>query len=124
MGLGFTMLYTYIPWLVGFALDTAISKMAVKLLRSLMTSTLSMVLGYPTILLAFTALVVPGGSDSMLAWSLASAVLVLGLGTVKIVSYWVVNESFPSKKIALLLYFNAIVMVGAAYATIIMMKKS
>lgn len=123
MGLVSTLLYTYAPWIVGFALDTAIAKMSVKILRSLMTSTLSMVLGYPSVLFAFTSLAAPSGVDSPLAWILASAVLVIGLGTVKIISYWVVNESFPSKKIALLLYLNAILMVAAAFVTHMMLKK-
>lgn len=123
IGLVSTLLYSYAPWIVGFALDTAISKMAVKTLRSLMTSTLSLVLGYPSVLFAFSSLAAPGGPDSMAAWALASSALVLGLGTVKIVSYWVVNEAFPNKKTAVLLYFNAVVMVGAAYATQVLINK-
>lgn len=122
-GLVATLLYSYVPWVLGFAFDTGISKMSVKLLRSLMTATLSMVLGYPTILFAFTSLVVPGGPDSFVAWALASSMLTIGLGAVKIVAYWVINEALPSKKVALLLFVNAIVMVGAAFATIMLTKK-
>lgn len=123
MGLVSTLLYTYVPWIVGFVADTAIAKMQVKLIKALMTSTLSMVLGYPSVLFAFTSLAAPSGVDSPLAWVLASVILVVGLGTVKIISYWVANEAFPSKKIALLLYLNAVVMVGAAFITHMMIKK-
>ena len=124
MGLVSTLLYTYVPWIVGFVLDTGISKMSVKLIKALMTSTLSMVLGYPSVLFAFTSLAAPSGVDSILAWVLASVVLVIGLGTVKIVSYWVANEAFPSKKIAALLYLNAVIMVGAAFITHMMTRKA
>ncbi len=110
------LLYSYAPWIAGFILDIAIAKMSVKLLKCAMTATLSMVLGYPSVLFSFSSFVAPGGPDSAAAWAMASAFLTFGLFFVKIVSYWVVNESFPSKKAAALFLVDSMVMVGVSFA--------
>lgn len=115
MGLLASLLYTIPPWFSGLIADVLISRSSVKILKAVLTAVLSMVLGYPSIWFSFSAFVLPGGPESMAAWALCAVILTVTLGSIKIVSYWVINEKFPPRKTALLFFASAILMVIAAF---------
>jgi len=118
MGLLAALLYTIPPWLTGVVADILICRVSVKVLKAVLTAILSMVLGYPSIWFSFTAFVLPGGPESMAAWILCAVLLSITLGAVKVVSYWVINEKFPTRKTALMLFVSAILMVAAAFVVL------
>ncbi len=115
-----TLLTNPAPWVVGVISDILISKRKVALVKSIMTSIASMVLGYPSIWFAFSSF----ASASMLkleewvAWLLCSVILIVTMGLLKIVSYWLVNEKFPEKVTSLLFFASATVMVLTALGMI------
>lgn len=122
MGLVAALLYGAVPWATGLIADILITRTKVKLLKAILTAVLGMVLGYPSIWFGLTGFLA-GGPESMVAWVLCAVFLTIILGTVKVVSYWVINEAFPSKVTALLLYASAIAMVAAAFVTLTISAK-
>lgn len=123
MGLLAALLYAIPPWVTGLLIDFLIVRGGLKLWKAGATAVLAMVLGYPSIWFSFTAFVLPGGPESLPAWILCAVLLTLTLGAVKVVSYWVVNEKFPTKKTALMLFVSAIAMVAAAFLCLMFLKK-
>ncbi|MBX3152430.1 hypothetical protein KF728_19885 [Candidatus Obscuribacterales bacterium] len=124
MALLSALLYAIPPWVTGLLLDFLIVRTSVVLWKGLATAVLSMVLGYPSIWFSMSSfLLVPGGPESTLAWVLCTVLLALTLGSVKVVSYWVVNEKFPTKKTVGLLFVSAIGMVVAAFICLAFMGK-
>jgi hypothetical protein len=124
MALLSALLYAIPPWITGLVLDFLIVRSSVVLWKGLATAVLSMVLGYPSIWFSMSSfLLIPGGPESTLAWIVCTVLLALTLGVVKVISYWVVNEKFPAKSTAGLLFVSAIGMVVAAFICLTFMNK-
>ncbi len=102
------------PWVTGLIVDFLILRTSVKPMRNFLTVILSLVLSYPSIWFSFTAFLTQE-EGSPVAWIICSVLLVVTITIVKSISYWVINEAFPSKKTALLYVGSSSTMVAAAF---------
>ena len=116
MALLSALLYAIPPWVTGLVIDFLVVRSSTILWKGLATAVLSMVLGYPSIWFSLSSFIfLPGGPESSLAWIVCAILLALTLGAVKVVAYWVVNERFPAKATAGLLFVSSTVMVAVAF---------
>lgn len=103
------------PWTATLIIDLIILyKVLPTWWKRIATAVLSIVLSYPSIWGAFTSFL--GGTGSTTAWEFCIALLMVTIGSIKVISYWVVNEKFPDKKVVGLFYLSALAAVGAALA--------
>ncbi|MBX9666961.1 MAG: hypothetical protein K2X93_05045 [Candidatus Obscuribacterales bacterium] len=110
------------PWVTGLSVDFLILRIAaIKPMRILLTVILSVVLAYPSIWFSFTAFLTQE-EGSQVAWILCSVLLAITIAIVKTISYWVINEAFPSKKTALLYLGSSSLMVAAAFGMMYLNK--
>ncbi|MBZ0186537.1 MAG: hypothetical protein K8F91_09845 [Candidatus Obscuribacterales bacterium] len=118
----FTFMNNAIPWIVGFAADIIILKRFLSWKNTILTALVAFVLSYPSILFALPAFLPFATSDQMqwLAWTLFILVLALAIGCVKTLAYWVINEEFPKKLVAAILFGSAALLTGVAYVVSIL----
>ncbi|MBX9772388.1 MAG: hypothetical protein K2X29_13515 [Candidatus Obscuribacterales bacterium] len=116
-----TLLNNPLPWIIGVVLDVLIAKGKDAISKNMITkctmsSIMSMVLGYPSIWGTFAVFASAAifRVDETTSWVLCSLTLVVTLGLVKMISYWVIYEKFPNKVKSALYFVSALLVVLSA----------